>query len=72
MCRNTSLHQRSRSRHDEEVSSLENNEGKDASEYTEKSTYGNDHMMKSLWRELDEVKNTMEGKTVMNLNGMLK
>ena len=29
-------------------------------------------MMKSLRRELDEVKNAMKGKMVMNLDGMLK
>ena len=29
-------------------------------------------MMKSLRRELDEVKNDMKGKTVMNLDGLLK
>ena len=34
--------------------------------------HDNDHMMKSLRRELDEVKNAMKGKTVMNLDGMLK
>jgi len=34
--------------------------------------HGNDHMMKSLRRELDEVKNAMKGKTTMNLDGMLK
>ena len=34
--------------------------------------HGNDHMMKSLRRVLDEVKNAMKGKTAMNLNGMLK
>ena len=32
----------------------------------------NDHMMKSLQRELDEVKNAMKGKMAMNLDGMLK
>ena len=45
---NTSLHRCSHYRHDEEVSSLKNNKGKDASEYTKQSTHGNDHMMKSL------------------------
>ena len=34
-------------------------------------THGNDQMMKSLRRELDEVKNAMKGKTAMNLDGML-
>ena len=34
--------------------------------------HDNDHMMKSLRRELDEVKNAMKGKTAMNLDGMLK
>ena len=69
---NTSLHRRSRSKHDEEASSPDNSKEKDASEYTGKSSHGNDHMMKSLWRELNEVKNAMKGKTPMNLDGMLK
>ena len=34
--------------------------------------HDNDHIMKSLRRELDEVKNAMKGKTAMNLDGMLK
>ena len=34
--------------------------------------HDNDYMMKSLRRELDEVKNAMKGKTAMNLNGMIK
>ena len=32
----------------------------------------NDHMMKSLRRELNEVKNAMKGKMAMNLDGMLQ
>ena len=58
--------------HDKEASSLENNKGKDIIEYTRQSMHDNDHMMKSLWRELDEVKNAMKGKTAMNLDGMIK
>ena len=34
--------------------------------------HGNDHMMKSLRRELHKVKNAMRGKTIMNLDGLLK
>ena len=45
---NTSLHRRSRSKHDEEASSPDNSKEKDASEYTGKSSHDNDHMMKSL------------------------
>ena len=45
---------------------------KNASKYTGQSSQDNDHMMKYLRRELDEVKNAMKGKTVMNLDGMLK
>ena len=65
-------HQRSRSRHDEEASSPENSKGKDATKYTGQSMHDNNHMMKSLRRELDEVKNAMKGKTTINLDGMLK
>ena len=45
---------------------------KNASKYTGQSSQDNDHMMKYLRWELDEVKNAMKGKTVMNLDGMLK
>jgi len=34
--------------------------------------HDNDHLMKSLRRKLDEVKNAIKGKTKMNLDGMLK
>ena len=34
--------------------------------------HDNDHMIKSLRRELDKVKNAMKGKTTMNLDGILK
>ena len=69
---NTSHHRRSRSRHDEEANSLENSKGKDATEYTGQSIHDNDHMIKSLRRELDEVKNAMNGKMAMNIDSMLK
>lgn len=62
----------SRNKHNERASSPENSKGKDTIEYTRQSMHDNDHMMKSLQRELDEVKNTMKGKTTMNLDGMLK
>ncbi|XP_075665418.1 uncharacterized protein LOC142635089 [Castanea sativa] len=65
-------HRRSHSRHDEEASSPKNSKGRYATEYTGQSMYDNDLMMKSLRKELDEVKNAMKGKTVMNLDGMLK
>ena len=69
---NTSLHRHSRSKHDEEASSPDNSNEKDASKYTGQSSHGNDHMMKSLRKELDEVKNAMKGKTATNLDGMFK
>ena len=69
---NASHHQRSHNRHDEEASSPDNSKGKDATEYTGQSMHDNDHMMKSLRRELDKVKNAMKGKMAMNLDDMLK
>ena len=69
---NASHHRHSYNRHDEEANSPENSKGKDATEYTRQSIHDNNHMMKSLRRELDEVKNAMKGKMVMNLDGMLK
>ena len=69
---NASHHWRNRSRHDEEASSPENSKGKDATEYTGQSMHDNDHLMKSLRRELGEVKNAMKRKTMVNLDGMLK
>ena len=69
---NTLHHQRSYNKHDKEASSPENSKGKDTTEYNGQSTHDNDHLMKSLQKELDEVKNAMKGKTAMNLDGMLK
>ena len=62
---NASHHRHSYSRRDEEANSPENSKGKDASKYTRQSMHDNDHMMKSLQKELDEVKNAMKGKMVM-------
>ena len=69
---NASHHWRNHSKHDKEASSPENSKGKDATKYTGQSMHDNDHIMKSLRRELDEVKNAMKGKTAMNLDGMVK
>ena len=69
---NTSHHRWSRSRHDEEASSLGNSKGKDTTEYTRQFTPGNNYLMQNLRKELNEVKNAMKGKTAMNLDGMLK
>ena len=69
---NTSHHRQSCSRHDEEASSLRNSRGKDTTEYTRQFAPDNNHLMKNLQKELDEVKNSMKGKTTMNLDGMLK
>ena len=51
---NTSHHRRSRSKHDEEASSLGNSKGKDTTEYTGQSTLDNNHLMKNLWKELNK------------------
>ncbi|XP_023919235.1 uncharacterized protein LOC112030801 [Quercus suber] len=69
---NTSLHRRSRSKHDEEASSPANSKGKSVTEYTGQSVPGNGSLMQNLKKELDEVKNATKGKTAMNLDGMLK
>ena len=69
---NASHHWRNRILHDEEASSLENSKEKDVTEYTGQSMHVNDHMMKSLWMELDKVKNAMKWKMAVNLDGMLK
>nr|XP_023882027.1 uncharacterized protein LOC111994388 [Quercus suber] len=69
---NTSLHRRSRSKHDEEASSPANSKGKSVTEYTGQSAPGNGSLMQNLRKELDEVKNAMKVKTTMNLDGMLK
>ena len=62
---NASHHRRSYSRHDDEANSPENSKGKDATKYTGQSMHDNDHMMKSLRKELNEVKNAIKGKMVM-------
>ena len=35
-------------------------------------THGSDQMMTNMRNELDEVKNATKGKTVINLDGMIK
>ena len=41
-------------------------------EYIGQSALDNDHLMKNMRKELNKVKNSMKGKTAMNLDGMLK
>ena len=60
-----------RNDNDDEAYSPENSR-RDTFEHTTQSTCGNDQMMKNMRNELDEVKNTMKGKTTMNLDGMIK
>lgn len=67
---NTSLQRCSCNWHDNEANSPKNSRGRDTSEHIEQLMRGNDQMMKSLRRELDEAKNAMKEKTAMNLDGM--
>ena len=41
-------------------------------EHTVQLTCGSDQMMKNMRKELYEVKNAIKGKTVVNLDGMIK
>ena len=41
-------------------------------EHIAQSTRGNNQMMKNMRKELDEGKNAMKGKTIVNLDGMIK
>ena len=45
---------------------------RETSEHTAQSTHGSDQMMKNMRKALDVVKNTKKGKTVINLDGMIK
>ena len=60
-----------RNDNDDDAHSPENSR-RDTSEHTAQSTSGNDQMMKSMKKELDEVKNTTKGKTTINIDGMIK
>ena len=45
---------------------------RETSEHIAQSTRGNNQMMKNMRKELDEGKNAMKGKTVVNHDGMIK
>ena len=68
---NTSQSRRNCNDNDDEAHSLGNSK-RENSKHTTQSTYGNVQMMKNMTKELDEVKNTMKGKTSINLDGMIK
>ena len=67
---NTSQSWCNRNDNDDETHSLGNSRRK-TSEHTAQSTYGNNQMMKYIRKESNEVKNAMEGKIVINLDGMM-
>ena len=67
----TSQSQLNRNDNDNKAHSLGNSRI-ETSEHTTQSTHGSDQMMKNMRKELDEVKNTMKGKIVINLDGMIK
>ena len=68
---NTSQSWRNRNDNDNETHSPRNSRRK-TSKHTAQSTHGNEQTMKNMRKELDEVKNTLKGKTVINLDGMIK
>ena len=68
---NTSQSWRNRNDNDNEVHSPGNNR-RETSQYSAQSTHGNAQMMKNMRKELDEIKNAMKGKIVINLDGMIK
>ena len=57
-----------RNDNDDKAHSPENSRSK----HTTQSTRGSDQMMKNIRKELNKVKNTMKGKTIINLDGMIK
>ena len=56
---------------DDKANSLRNSR-RETFQHTKQSTHSNDQMIKSMRKELDEMKNAMKGKTTMNLDGMIK
>ena len=68
---NTSQSRHNRNDNDDEAYSPRNSR-RETSEHTAQSTHGNDQMMKNMRKELDEVKNAMKGKTMINLDSMIK
>ena len=66
-----SLARRNRSHNDDKANSLRKSK-RETFEHTEQSTHDNDQMMKSMRKELGEMKNCMKGKTTINLDGMIK
>jgi len=68
---NTSQSQRNHNDNDNEGHSPRNSR-REISKHTAQLTHGNIQMMKNMRKELDEVKNTMMGKTTINLDCMIK
>ena len=62
---------RNRNDNDDKAHSPRNSR-RETSKHSAQSTYGNDQMMKNMRKELDEVKNAMKGKTMLNLDGVIK
>ena len=59
-------------RSEDETQDLEDSHGRDGSRRTEWFDEVSNDLLKSMRREMDELKNTMKEKTTKNLDGMVK
>ena len=59
-------------KNEDEVQDPENSDGRDGLRRTEWSNGVNDDLLRSMWKEMDELKNAMKEKTTKNLDRMVK
>lgn len=69
----TSLSQSQHNRNDnDDKAQSPRNSRREASKYTTQSIWDSDQMMKNIRKEIDEVKNAMNGNIAIDLDGMIK
>ena len=59
-------------KNEDEVQDPENSDGRDGLRRTEWSNEANDDLLRSMRKEMDELKNAMKEKTTKNLDRMVK
>ena len=59
-------------RNEDEVQDLEGSQGRDGSRRMERSNEASNNLLKSMRKEMDELKNAMKGKRAKNLDRMVR
>ena len=59
-------------KNEDEVQDLEGSQGRDGLRRTKRSNETSNDLLRSMRKEIDELKNVMKGKTTKNLVGMVR